>query len=178
MTDNDLIKLIVSILNAGFTAQGLTVSVRQSFQPTKQGVNNGAQVFFTKISDGRYGFLKRKDVYNTLTQTFDHEETQLYESTFQVNALAIQDPSDINSLTASDYVNLAASIIQSDYARSVLIAENVGILRVTAVRNPQFVDDKDRFEASPSFDFTLTYSRSLLSTTPVVESYEHKIARV
>lgn len=178
MTDNDLIKLILTILNAGFAAQGLTVTVRQSFQPTKQGIYNGAQVFFTKISDVRYGYLNRKDVYNADISQFDHVESQKYESTFQVNALCIQDPANINSLTASDYVNLAASIMQSDYARSVLMASNIGILRITAVRNPQFVDDKDRFEASPSFDFTLTYNRDLNFTVPVVESSEYNIARV
>jgi hypothetical protein len=178
MTDNDLIKLIVTILNAGFTAQGLTVTVRQSFQPTKQGIYNGAQVFFTNVSDIEYGYLKRKDVYDAALGYFVHTETQKYESTFQVNALCIQDPANINSLTAKDYASLASRIIKSDYSRSVLMASNVGILRVTAVRNPQFVDDKDRFEASPSFDFTLTYNRDLNFTVPVVESSEYNIARV
>lgn len=179
MTDNQLIQVIISILEKGLIQYNqVDTLVRQAFQPTKQGVYTQNTLFFYKVGDIRYGFLKRSDIYDEATDLFIHTETQKYESTFQINALAIQNPANINNPTASDLVNLASGIMQSDYARGVLKASNIGIIRVTDIRNPYFADDKDRFEASPSFDFTLTYDRVLTSATPAVNTTDYQIISV
>lgn len=179
MLDNQIIKIVRDLIIAGMTARGISgVSVKQSFQPTQQGANTAATVYLYKVSDKRYGFLGRKDVWNSAQNRIDHVETQQYETTFQVNALVIQDPSNINSLTASDIVNAVAGIIQSDTAINTFHTNGIGILRVTDVRNPYFVDDKGRHEASPNFDFTLTHKMIVSSTTPVIETVEFEINRV
>jgi len=173
MNDNQVIKVLYSILRAGLTEYGFPlVALKQSNQPTQQGVNRLPTVYFFKVSDRRYGFLKSEDKWNADTQVMVHTESQTYESIFQLSALAIQDPKDTDSITASDLVSYAASILQSDLTVQALLAEGIGILRITDIRNPYFKDDRDQFEASPSFDFTLVYDRTRVTQSPVLESFD------
>jgi len=168
--DNDLIRLFLPIIQAGLIADGfMDVTVKQSNQPTQQGVNSSPTVYFFKVSNKRYGFLGRFDEYNETQGEIVHTESQYYETTFQVSALVRQFPITPNQYTASDLVNEVASILQSDKTLAILNAAGVGILRVIDITNPYFTDDMDQFEASPSFDFTLTYQASRVSITPMVQ---------
>lgn len=182
MFDNPLISLVFSVFSAGFIAMGYTgptaIAFAQNFQPTAQGVNTQNTVYLNKLGDHRYGYLERTNVWDQDAQTMIHTETQFYETMFQINALAIQDAANVNSLTASDIVNLAAAILQSDASRATLIAAGVNILRITDVRNPYFMDDKDRFEADPSFDFTLEHEQVIVSTAPFITDIVVNIDRV
>ena len=103
---------------------------------------------------------------------------QNYESTFQLDALYIQNPEEEDQLTPGDILNYAAYIMQSDKTLKFLRENEIGIERVTNVRNPKFVDDKDQFEASPSFDFVLTHKQILISEIPVVQLEEFRIVSV
>lgn len=179
MNDNALIKLFLPIINAGLLADGFTgVTVKQANQPTQQGINTGPTIYFYKVNNKRYGFLGRLDVWDADLEQMVHTETQYFETTFQISALVLQNVHNTNSYTASDLVNEVASIIQSDVARSIMIAENVGILRITDIVNPYFTDDRDQFEASPSFDFTLTYRNTRTTINPIVDSVALKINRI
>jgi hypothetical protein len=179
MTDNELIRLFLPIINANLTNFGYTdVTVKQSQQPTIQGANSNPAVFFYKLYDKRYGFLRRDDVWDADASTMTHTESQMYETTFQVVAMVMQNPLTPYQYTASDLVNEVAAIMQSDSTRKSLSDANVGVLRVTEVRNPYFKDDYDKFEAFPSFDFTLTYRRTRVTTDPVINSTEFGIYRV
>lgn len=170
MLDSELIALLVSIINTGLTAQGITgITVVQKDQPTQQGVPQSPTVFLTKMTDHRYGFLNSKTSWQPLDSKEILTEKQWYESTFQVDALYVQDPA-VASLTASDLVNIVAGIMQSAATRQTLKNNNVGILRIQDVRNPAFTDDKQRFEYIPSFDFTVTHERiTLTEINPVTE---------
>ncbi len=179
MRDNELIQVFLPIINDGLTAQGFTdVTVRQSYQPTQQGASSGPSVYFYKLYDRRYGFLKRENIFNADDHVMEHIETQFYETTFQVAAWSIQDPSDIDSVTASDLANIVAGIMQSDSARLTLADNDIGILRVTDVTNPYFVDDKGRNEASPSFDFTLTHRQVVVTEENILQSVEVDVYEV
>jgi hypothetical protein len=179
MRDNDLIRLWLPILQDGLLAAGYErVVVKQANQPTAQGVNTDPTVYFYKVSDHRYGFLRRDDVWNPDTSSMVHTELQQYETTFQISALVRQNPRTPNQYTASDLVNECAAIMQSDSTRQILIQSDVGILRVMDVTNPYFTDDRDQFEASPSFDFVLTHKQTRVSTQPVIESVDYNIQRV
>lgn len=168
-TDNSLIQLFLPIIQAGLAADGFTTTVvRQSNQPTQQGIPTVPTVYFFKVYNRRYGFLGREDVWDPLSSTMVHNECQYYETAFQVSALVLQNPSDLTIPTASDLVNEVACIMQSDATRAILNASGVGILRVTDIINPYFVDDRDNFEASPSFDFVLTYQNVRVSTSPQI----------
>lgn len=178
MTDNELIRAFWPILKDGLIAAGYTdVVSKQANQPTQQGTNTPPTVYFYKVGDKRYGFLRRDNVWNTVDGIMEHIEEQWYETTFQMSALVIQNPSN-PEYTASDLVNETAAIMQSDKTREQLLIKGIGILRVTEVRNPYFTDDRDRFEASPSFDFVLTHKQTRVTTDPVIESFEFNIKRV
>jgi len=105
-------------------------------------------------------------------------EEQVYESTFQVSALATQDPANPNQLTASDIVNYGAYIMQSGVTVAAIEAQGVGILKIGDIRNPYFTDDRQRYEASPSFDFTLTHKQVIISAPPILSGETFNIYSV
>lgn len=179
MLDNQIFINIIAALKAGLLAQSITdVVIKQNFQPVQQGANIGPTLYIHKLGDHRYGWLERTDVWDQDLATIVHTERQLYESMFQITALSIQNPALITQKTASDLANIAAGIMQSDVTRQTLTNQGLNIYRITDIRNPYFVDDKDRFEASPSFDFTLQHEQVIISTTPAVDEFTLDIERV
>lgn len=172
MLDNLLIRLIIQVITAGLPSVGLnTLLIKQGQQPTQQGVNTAPTGYFFKVGpDHPYGFPNVKDVFNTTAGTFDHIESQQYESTFQMMTQATQNPLMPNALTASDILNYLRYILQSRVTIATFEAQNIGVLKITEVRNPYFKDDSDTFQASPSFDFTLTHKQTIITSTPVVET--------
>ena len=176
MTDNQLIRLFLPIINAGLLADGYdNVEVKQNYQPTQQGPNTDPTVYFFKVNSRRYGFLGRWDKWDSINNKMVHTEAQYMESTFQVSTLVRQSPYKPNAYTAADLANEVASIMQSDNTRDILNNSGVGILRITDIRNPYFVDDKDQFEASPSFDFTLTYENFRVTDGTKITNFDYVI---
>lgn len=179
MTDADLIQLFLPIIQAGLIADGFTgVTVKQSNQPTQQGANTAPTVYFYKVANKRYGFPRWSDDWDADTETMVHTEEQVFETTFSVNALVISNPATPLAYTASDLVNEVAAILQSYNTCAILQESFVGIERISDISNPYWVDDRDQFEASPSFNFVLTYSNSRITVAPVVESVDYDIQRV
>ncbi len=179
MLDNQLIQVFLPIITAGLTADGFTgVNVIASNQPTQQGVPLTPTVTFYKIGDHRYGFLRRYDTWDSINEVMVHTEEQAYETTFQINALVLQNPTTPNQYTASDLVNEVAAIMQSDNTLNILYNNGIAILRITEVSNGYFTDDMDNFEASPSFDFTLTHTQTRVSTGNAIDHVEYDIFRV
>ncbi len=178
MLDNELYKLLFDIIRKGLAAQNIDAVVQQSNQPTQQGVPTKNTVFLTKITNKRYGWLGSKDEYDEDNSKEIHTETQNIETVFQVNALAIQKPNNIYQLTASDIINYVAAIMNSNATVQRLTENGCGIYRITDIRNPYFQDDKDRFEASPSFDFTITHKLIVTTEIPVLQSTELVIREV
>lgn len=179
MTDNELIKKIISVLNAGLPLWDIpSVSVKQSFQPTNQGANSNATAYLFKLFDKRIGFVKKTDVWDEQAQTMTHTEEQWYETTFQITCFSIQNPADTKSLTASDIANAICSILQSDFALKSLEENGIRVLRVTDIRNGSYVDDKDRNEYAPSFDFILTHLRVKSFSENWLTATEFNINRV
>jgi hypothetical protein len=169
--DNSLILLTIKILIVGESTAGIPgTPIAAAFQPTRQGVNTQPTAYIYKIGDRRYGSLRRSDCWNIDTSKMVHTEEQQYETTFQLSALATQNPSTPVQYTASDICNLCAAILQSSVAIQTFEANGVGIERVTDVRNPYFDDDRAQNEANPSFDYCLTHKQKITSTTPIISS--------
>lgn len=179
MKEKALTALINATIKAGFQAQvpPLNYPVAAAYQPTQQAVPSTPVVYLYKVGpDQRYGFLKREDIWDG--SKFVHTETQIYTSTYQAMALFPQTAGNTTSDTAADLVETVAAILQSDAGRAQLQTKKVGILRVQAIRNIPFVDDKGRNEFAPSFDFTVTHTDVRISQTPAVEAFEVDIKRV
>lgn len=181
MKDNDLYVLLIATIEAAESGAGIPnvnaaagVPVYQSYQPIQQGVATGPSAFLEIVGHKRYGSPERSNIWvppdPPTPGEMVHTETQIIETTFQISALATQDPSNIVQYTAADIVLLLSYIMQSSSTIETLRAQDVGILRVMDIRNPKFLDDRDRFEASPSFDFTVTHKLIVTSEIPVLES--------
>lgn len=180
MNENQLMRLIIDALEAGAEQRipEMKMKIKRAYQPTQQGAEKGPTWYCHKMPDRRYGHLQRTDVWDEVNERMVHTESQKYESDFQVNAMFKANPADIRAYTASDLANIAASIMQSDATIALFRDKKVGLLRITEVRNPYFLDDKDQNEESPSFDFTVTYDRVAVSYTPVVTTTEFNVQRV
>lgn len=176
MTEKEMYTLLISVLTDGMlTMFGLdanAVDVRQGYQPKIIGAPTGAAVLLTNQPGRRYGFLQRTDVWDTVNSVMVHTETQIMTTQFQAGALLPQDPAADDaetSPTAADLLGYAARILQSDGGRAVLAAGGATILRITDIQNPNFKDERDQFESSPNFLFTLCHRVVDVSTTPVVD---------
>jgi len=177
MLDNAMYQIVLPIIRTGLTARGLSdVVVTQSDQPTHQGAVSARAVYLFKIGNEPFGYPRRDDVWGGAAEI--HTEEQWDEATFQISALVTENPADSNSLTASDIVNIVKNIMQSDATRATLKNAGLGILRIASVRNPILKDDRDNFEASPSFDFILTDISTDTSVSPVANSVVFNIHRV
>jgi hypothetical protein len=176
MNTTQLILVFRPIIIDGLSDAGYSnASVLQAYQPTQQGVRTNPVVYFSKISDYRYGFPRRETKWDEEQSLMVHTETQVFETTFQINTLLTSKPTQDLAPTASDLAITVSNILQSDKTLAQLQAQGIGILRITDIRNPYFVDDRDTYEASPSFDFTLTHIQTLVTTEPVVSSVEIKL---
>jgi hypothetical protein len=177
-TEKELFGTIRSILLAGFAALDIEIGVKQANQPTQQGVPSTQTVFMALVTNHRFGSPQRSDEWDVDDAVMRHTELQQYESTFQLTGLATQDPTATDQLTAGDLINYAAYIMQNDTCIATLRDLGWGIERVTDIRNPYFQDDRDRFEASPSFDFVITHKQVVASEVPVLQSTEFQIFEV
>lgn len=175
MTSEQLVINIRALLLAKLAEQGLPdVRVLEAYQPTSQG-REGTAIYFFEVNDNRYGWQGRR-----YTQPVDGEtvgvrtEGQQMQTLMQFEAFAEKD----FRLSAKDVLNVAAMVISSlgfiDDAQRL----GIGVQRITDIRNPFFKNDKDRFEASPSFDVTFSYRRTVEQaqefTTEVV-SETHRV---
>jgi hypothetical protein len=166
MTDNQLIDILATQLEAASANAGWNYGVVQKDEPTVQGTPTDPTIFFEKLFDVPYGWAHTEDVPNVEAMTFAETDTQAYETHFQVSALVIQNPSDLTIPTASDVCNYMKQYLAARSIVAALFALGVGVLKVSEVRNPFAVDDRNMFEANPSFDIVLTHSRSITITIP------------
>ena len=178
MTDNQLTKLLRDKLLAGLARLGLTAEVLANQQPTMQGRTTTATLYFSAISENRYGWQYSRTSYDPETMEIEREEAQWLRTTYQVTALAPQDPRNLLLPTAKDLLRAASIIIGGQSFTQALTKDGVGVERVTELRNPYFVNDQGQFEASPSFDFTVTRKAAIIQEQPAFESVECNFTRV
>ena len=179
MNDNDVLQVLLPVLSSGLVALGVNgVLIKQAYQPRQTGVEIPPTLYLHKIQAPRYGFPGRRDTYNAENQNFDHVESIWRTPVWQVDGLATQDPANLAQLTASDIVEAAADVLQQIVTRETLLRSNIGIERITNIRESYFTDDRERHEQRPSFDFTLTYRREFTTTVSPVLSQTCKVRRV
>ncbi len=167
MIDGDVERVIKAVLDAGLTAASISAVVLQSYNPTRQGTPSEATVVFTKITARRFGFQGRKYVYVPgAPGTFSKTEPYFLRPTYQISALLDQDPTDLNSLSAYDVIDICAAVLQSTESRATFLAAGIGIDRITDIRTPKSIDDSDRHNVDASFDVTLSYKSELTSVVP------------
>lgn len=171
ITDNQLIDIFATQLEAASAQAGWNYVVLQNNQPSLEGAPTAPTIYFEKMFDDEYGWPMVGYVHNAPVApspqgTYTQAEDQWTETTFQVSAQAIQDPSNLSVPTASDIVNYMKLYINSRKALAAFKSAGVGVLRVTKIRNPKFKDDREVFEANPNFDVVVQYKREISATVP------------
>lgn len=166
MKDNDLFTLVRSVILAGLAARGYAGwDVARKFQPVQQGANSAGTVYLFKITDKRYGSPQEVTTWDDAGGVLTRDESQQYTTTLQASVL-LTETTDPAALTASDVANDVCAIMQAPDTLAALQAQQVGIFRVTDVRNPYDVNDRNAYAADPSFDFVLTHRREWQTTAP------------
>lgn len=179
MLDNPLFKAIIAAIIAGEETAGIAgTPIKQAFQPTQQGVNKSQTGYMFKVFDLPMGFPERSNVYDSTAQKEIHTETQVYETTIQISVLSTQDPTDTNQLTASDILNLIASILRSDVTLASLNAQGIAVIKVGSGRNTPFIDDRQRHEFAPNMDLVVAHKQIVTTSVDVVQSAELEIESV
>lgn len=174
MNDNALFTLVLSVLNSQLADVGLTgTTIVKGYQDVREGVEASPisaptkAAYLVKLYDMRDGYPREDFVWDTVNSVEVRTQTQVYHSTFQLSTLAVQTPGDTTQLTASDVANRLASILQNSQTQALFQAQGVGILDIIRnVTNTYFLDDRDRYEASPSFDFTLVHTQVFTKSVP------------
>jgi hypothetical protein len=169
-TDNTLFALIADTLDAASALAGWNYVTVQRDQPSPQGAVTVGTVYLERQFDDRYGWPAVSSQYNPPNPnappnpqgTYTKTELQWIEARFQVSAMVIQNPANLTIPTALDVVRQAAQYIN---ARSI-VKNGVSILKVGQVRNPWDKDDRDIYEATPSFDLVVQYQAELDFTVP------------
>jgi hypothetical protein len=179
MTDAELINVFRPIIINGLTQSGIMgVVVQQAYQPIQIGVPTGPTVAFFKVGDHAFGSARNNSKWKLLTNEMIRTVEQMYETTFQIEALVPQSPTPEDEMTASDLINTVRAILQDEDAVQTMVSNGIGILRVTEIRNPYFLDDRDQNEASSSFDFILTHTQTITKVVPIIQFTEFDIKRV
>lgn len=169
-SDNEVWALIITALSDMMIELGLPCVVQQAYQPTQQGVPTEPTLAVNSITSTRYGFPEDTSYYDEGLDEIVQRQSYWLERTYQVEALAIQNPQTPGSPTAFDYLDAAAAILQTEKVVQYFTNNGIGILRIQPLRVIYIVDDRDQHEQVPSFDFTLSYQQILLSTAvPITE---------
>lgn len=153
-------------LIAALREYGYDCAVQAGRQPTKQLLRDNT-VYLFAISENRHGTQRRK--YNPHDGHVGHVESTLVSKTVQVQALRKHDISDLDDYTASDLCAVVKMIISSLPYIEAVKADGVGISNVTDMREPEFINAAGDYEKNPSFDFDLSFTRTIKPTTkPVI----------
>lgn len=178
MTRNSLIIVVRAAILAVMAARGTPLPVKQDYQPTAQGLPSDLVLLVHFVSERRYGFTQRAEVWNEDTEQFDRVQSQQIETTLQFSVAGPQDPAADTDPTLTDWAQRAAMALGSDDCLEALRLAGVGMTRITDVRIVYAVDDRDQHKGSPSFDATFTHRDTVVDTLPGVTAREVVIIRV
>lgn len=181
MLDNAIFTAVRAALLAGYALQpapGPAVQVMQSNQPTHQAAPSGPALLLFMLPDRWVGSPLRKDTYDGVAGNFVHEEQQVVAATIQATGIYRQTAADTTGWTAKDVATIGAMILQSDATMAQLRAAGLKLERVTQVRNPVMANDRQEYEAVPSFDFVLTHTQTNVTRNPALVAEELRIHRV
>lgn len=171
-------------LTTGLNAQyGVgEVDVAAIYQPQQIGVPSVPTVTYQSVLERLYGAMRRTyDPGPAPTDPMTGRMTQWWESTLQIGAMARRDPQDPDFMTlptAMDICKMAAYILQSDEGLSALAVHRVRPLKISSIRNLQWLNESDQYETMPSFDLVLVYPQTIVTTTPAAQTAEPIIGRV
>ena len=167
-TDNQLWEILIGLLDtwaSEFLIEfGQPVVVARSYQPQQFDVPEDLVLFISKIHSKRYGFQASKDKFNTLSGKMDHTERYILNETYQIDTQATSNPNQtVATIRAGDVAESASVYLQSSGTIQAMLADGLEILRIENIRHNHFLNDFNRFEPAPSFDFTIAYTQEVIT---------------
>lgn len=168
MTENEIFTAIRQVLLEGFGDLQVIGDIKRNYQPTKQGANSIPTIYFSLISQRRYGFLRRDDVPDG--EIMQHIEKQQYEAVIQFTGQVLESPN--TNIRSTDLLNEAAYLLQRDKTRLQLRDKGIGIQRATDIRQVFNTDEQDEYQSTPSFDLIITHQSIKYSTSPIIYKLE------
>lgn len=179
MRDSQIYALLINVLRDGFAAQSINnVTIQQSYQPTQQGVPVYPLIVLHTVSTIRKTTQGHNDVWDEDAQIIRHYEHCFLETRFQLDTLTQTRPSDPNGLTASDFAQKSAFILQSQAAIKTLTNAGVNVLYIFDMSTSYVVDDRQQHLQTARFDFSISHLETVESTSPVITSVESRIESV
>lgn len=154
---------------------GYDCAVQAGRQPTKQLLRDNT-VYLFAISENRHGAQRRN--YSPTADHMGHVESTLVSKTVQVQAFRKHDITDLEDYTASDLCAVVKMIISSLPYIELLQSQGVGVSNVTDMREPEFINAAGDYEKNPSFDFDLSFTRTIKPTTKPVTTISPEILGV
>lgn len=149
------------------------VAIRRGFQPTQQNTPTGLIAYIFQIMNERHGFQGSSDAWDSDLQAIAHTERYTVEKTLQISTQAITDPD--NDYTSGDVAESIAAFFNSQAVIERLTAQKIGVIRITQIRHPHFVNDQDQYEGDPNFDMVITYCQEVQSEGVVVDNISGNI---
>lgn len=174
MNEFQVFSLVVSQLTAAFAEQGKTVPVAQSYQLQNEGRQDNTVYFYSVVTPA-LGWQGRRYRVDLSRNELIRDERQVYAMFLQIFALWDDGHQD---MAASDVVAMARQLVASSRFTAALAKQGVFVERPTDVRNPFFTNDRDQQEASPSFDVTLSFTRTIEQVSPAVDRVEFNMNRI
>lgn len=163
----DLERAIVALLTPTFAG---IAGVRQGWQPFQQNTPTNPVVFFSLVSAVMTGTPSRSDAWDADTQKMVHIEAQQMEVMYQINALGKRSQTETDIPTSYDLVRMACRRLQSDAGIAELRSKGISIFKITDIRNPSFLNDKEQFTQNSSADFDVSYTEVIITPMETINS--------
>ena len=176
MLDYDIIKVFRPLIIDGLLEFGINAKVLMNYQPTKQKLNDNT-VYFFPISSKNVGYQAKYNEWDDTLKIMRSVEKQAKETTFQVNGVLKQNPSDL-TITAMDLTAYVNMILQRRETISTLKENGIGILRVGELRNVTFQNSDENWEYNPSFDFIITHEAVIRGEMSKIDNFNLNIKRI
>lgn len=188
MDESQLLVVLVGLLDTGIAAYNAnTYNTRKlpagleavrAFQPRQQGAQITPTIYVNQQETKPVGYPKRQSKWDEADGLMLSVQGQRLESTYHIEALVPQSPTDYTAMTEVDVLNIARFILQSDETIAVLTPQNVGLLRVTRIGSQYIDDDKDQNENVPFFEITFSHRIDVTTTAPTIDEFQTGIYRV
>ncbi len=169
MTKNELIRIFLPLFKSSLTSYGYNIEILQAYQPTQTGIKDA--LYFFDITTERLGYPIRSSKWDAVQSKTISTDTQLLATTFQASALV----QSRTAYTSLDVLTNLSMYIQSSEFIEELGKNDIGVFTIKEIRENWFKDDRDQYQSSPSFDFTLTYNRAMIRQDKTISTIEYKL---
>lgn len=179
MTNNEIAAFFRTQMLAMLAEQDhAEIDVTSSFQTDNQGRLDGPVLYFVEIGDVPHGAQKSTTTHNVGTGETIDTSMQRMRISYQVQGFAPANKTDLTQLRAADVVKLALMLLKSPRFIKALKVNGMGIETIASTKPNFVVNDKAQFEAGPSFDFTMSYRRSIIQQSAIITTADIAIHRV